>query len=104
MHSPFRQLQEDIGGLPDLGDAARSRRDLLTVHRLYGINDHKLRALLLDHAADDLQVRLAQEIQVRREIPHPVCPELDLGLRLLSGNIQHLLIFREHPADLPGAA
>ena len=94
------KLQEDIGGLSDLRDTARSGRNLFTVHSLYGINDNKLRAFFLDHAADDFKICLTQKIQIRRKISHPVCPEFDLCLRLLSGNIQNFLIFGKHSADL----
>ena len=39
----LRQLQKNSCGFPHLGNAARSRGNLLLVHSLYGVNNYDLR-------------------------------------------------------------
>ena len=84
----FGQPQEHGCGLPHLRDTAGGRCDLVAVHGLYGIDHHCLRLIPCHNIRDDLQIGLAQKLQVIRRAADSGSPELDLPQGFLSRDIQ----------------
>ena len=85
------QLHKCCRRLADLRYTSWCRRNLFSVHRLYGINHNNIRSLLLNHSFDYLQTGLTQQQNIFFKFSQTIRSQLNLLHRFLTGYIQYLL-------------
>ena len=97
---PFRQLHKGHGTLLHLGHTARGAGILPVVHGLDGVHDEHVGPQLGHRFHDVLQVGLGQQVECIAPHAQPVGSQLDLPLRLLTGDIEHLGALAQALANL----
>ena len=96
----FAQLHHGHGAVLDLGNAAGRGIVFLIVHGLYGVHDQNVRLGLFHGLRHIGKPGLRENKQFLRRYPQPLCPELQLPLAFLSGNIQYPTLRTQLRADL----
>ena len=86
----FAQFHQLVAAHPNLRNAAGRGIELIAVHRLDRVDDQKIRFAVLAGKLHVLHVCLREHIKRLRNLTaYPICPQFDLLLRFLTGDIEH---------------